>query len=125
MSKRGRHNADAMLILALACGATVEMAAQKAGVSAATVYRRLNEPAFQQLLREARADMVQRTSGALTAMGLEAVRALAELLKPATQPSVRLGAVRIALDSGLKLREVADLEQRLIALEAQLAAQKD
>ena len=33
MPQRGRRNADSVLIMALACGATNEAAAQKAGVS--------------------------------------------------------------------------------------------
>ena len=32
-TRRGRRSADAMLLMALACGATVEAAAMKAGVS--------------------------------------------------------------------------------------------
>ena len=77
MPQRGRRNADSVLINALACGATNEAAAQKAGVSPATVYRRKQEPEFQRLLREARAGMVERTAGAITAMSMEALRALA------------------------------------------------
>jgi transposase-like protein len=124
MPQRGRRNVDPVLIMALACGATVEAAAQKAGVSPATVYRRQHEPEFQTLLRAARSGMVERTAASLTALGLEAVRALAELLKPSTPAPVRLGAVRITLESGLKIREIADLEQRLTALEELMQTQQ-
>jgi len=41
MPQRGRKNADQLLLMALACGATVEAAARSAGISQATVYRRL------------------------------------------------------------------------------------
>ena len=54
-------------------------------------------------------------------MGQEAVRALLELLKSST-PSVRLGAIRTAFEMAIKIREAADLEGRLAALEQQMAS---
>ena len=116
---------DQVLLNALACGATLETAAQKAGMSKATAYRRLKEPQFQRQLQQTLSDMVKRTAGALTALGLEAVRTLAELLKSPTPATVRLGAARAVLETGLKVREVADLEPRLAALEEQLLAQQE
>jgi hypothetical protein len=121
MAQRGKRGVDHKLLLALACGATVEAAARQAGVSESTVYRRLADPAFQQQLRALRADMVQRTAGTLTAAASEAVRTLVELLKPGVAPATRLGAARAVLESGVKLREIAELEVRLAALEQQLA----
>jgi hypothetical protein len=122
MAHRGRKNADEVLLLAIACGATVENAAAKAGVSTRTATRRMADPAFQKRLRAIRLEMVQRTMGTLTASGQEAARTLLELMKSST-PSVRLGAVRLALEMGIKMREVADLEGRLAALESQAAAE--
>ena len=120
MAHRGRKNADEALAMALACGATVESAAAKAGVSRRTATRRLADPAFQGRLRALRADMLQRTTGALTAAGQEFVRALFELLKDSS-PTVRLGAIRCGLEYGVKLRENADLEERIAALEQRTA----
>ena len=125
MPQGGRRNADQVFINALACGATVEAAAQKAGLSKATAYRRLKDPQFQRQLQQTLSDMVKRTAAGLTALGLEALRTLAELLKAPTPAAVRLGAARIALESGLKIREVADFEQRLVALEEQMRAQQE
>jgi hypothetical protein len=82
MAHKGRKNADQLLIMALACGATVEAAARSAGVSQATVYRRLQDPEFCNLLQQTKADMVQRTAGMLTASGMESVKTLLELQKP-------------------------------------------
>jgi hypothetical protein len=121
MAQKGKRNADNQLLLALACGASVENAARQAGVSESTAYRRLADPDFSQRLKELRADMVQRTAGALTAAATEAVRTLLELQKPSAPPAVRLGAARSVLEIGVKLREVADLEERLTALEESLA----
>ena len=53
-----RRKADADLILALACGATPEHAAQKAGLGLRTVYRRLAEPRFRARVDAVRADIV-------------------------------------------------------------------
>jgi hypothetical protein len=58
MPQRGRRKADQLLLMALACGATVEAAAHKAGVSQATVYRRLNDLDFQKRLQQVLSDMV-------------------------------------------------------------------
>jgi hypothetical protein len=121
MSRRGRHNADDALLLALACGATAENAARTTSVSLRTVYRRLADPAFHTRLQGARADMVQRATGMLTAAALEAVKTLLGLQHASVPAAVRLGAARAILEIGAKLREVADLEARLAALEQQVA----
>ena len=121
MAHRGRQQADDALLLALACGATVENAARQAGVSLRTAHRRMADESFRQRLQALRDDMVQRASGAMTAASHEAVRTLLELLKPSMPPAVRLGAARSVLEIGMKVRENAVLEERLAALEARLA----
>ena len=99
----------------------MEGAGRQCGISERTIHRRLADPTFRRQLQEMRADLVQRTTGAMTAASTEAVRALIELLKPVAPPAVRLGAARATLELGMKLREVSDLEQRMTALEEQLA----
>jgi uncharacterized small protein (DUF1192 family) len=118
MSTPRRKKSEDALLLALACGASVENAARQCGLSDRTVYRRLTEPDFRQRLQELRAEIVQRTAGALTAAATEAVRTLLELQKPAHSGTVRLGAARAILELGMKIREVAELEARIAALEA-------
>ena len=120
MPTRGRKDADEALLMALACGANVENAARQAGVSRRTAQRRLADPGFCRRLSEARADMVRRASGMLTAAALESVKTLLTLQGPPNPPAVRLGAARSVLEIGIKLREAADLEERLSALEQQL-----
>jgi len=121
---RGRRNADEALLAALACGATVENAARTAGISARTAHRRLKEEGFQKRLQDVRADMLQRTVGMLTASGMEASKTLISLLDPSVPQAVRLGATRTILEFGIKLRDSAELSERIAALEAQLAATK-
>lgn len=121
MPQHGKRNSDSNLLTALACGATVESAARNAGVSERTAYRRLHDPKFTRRLQEMRADMVQRTAGMLTAAGGESVKTLLALLQASTPAAVRLGAARACLELGLKLRETAELMERIAALEAKLA----
>jgi AcrR family transcriptional regulator len=121
VAHRGRKNADEALLLALVCGATVENAAAAAGVSPRTATRRLADSEFQKRLQALRLDIVQRTSGALTAAGTEAVRTLLELLKAGSSAPVRLRAAQCVLEIGIKMRVVTDLEERITALEQQEA----
>jgi len=96
--------ADEDLILALACGATIQVAAQKAGVSERTVYRRLDKPKFRHYITRCRADMVQRTSGLLTAAAAPIVKTLLSLTEPGQPPATRLGACRTVLEQSIRLR---------------------
>ena len=117
MELAGAKKSGNGLILALACGATVENAARKAGVSERTVYRRLADPAFRQQIRKTRAEMAERAAAALTAASMEAVKTLVALHAQGTPPAVRLGAARAVLELGAKLRESVELEQRIAVLE--------
>jgi hypothetical protein len=117
MAQPNRKKAEDALLLALACGATVDSAARQAGLCERTVYRRLKDADFKRKLRDVRADMLARTAAALTAAATEAVRTLLDLQKPGVQAAVRLGAARAILEIGLKLRETVDLEARIAALE--------
>ena len=74
------------------------------------------DAAFRRHLQQLRGDRVQRTAAAT-----EAVRTLLDLLQPSAPHTARLGAARSVLEIGVKLREVADLEERLAALERQQA----
>jgi hypothetical protein len=123
MSTTGRKNADDSLLPALACGATVENAARKAEVSVRTVKRRLADAGFRQRLTETKADMGRRTAATLSAAAVEAVKTLLDLQSKTTPPAVRLGAARAILELGLKVREAAEFEERLAAVEQRVANQ--
>jgi len=107
--------------MALACGATIEVAAQTARISPATIYRRKQDPEFCKQLQQTSSELVQRMTGILTGAGTEAVRTLLSLMKETAPAAVRLGAARAVLDGIVKFREFADFEQRLAALEEQAA----
>ena len=118
-----KKNEDALLI-ALACGATVEAAAKQCGVHDRTVYRRMADPEFQTQLKAIRSDMVRRAAGNLTAAAGEAVRTLLALLKEPTPHATRLGAARAILEIGMKVREIAEIEADMRELEKQVESIK-
>jgi len=101
----------------LANGALVSQAALKAGVSERTVYRRLQLPEFQARIDAFQEETLQRAAAVLTAAAQEGIHSLVALQDNSTPPNVRRAAARDILDMGLRLREAADLEKRLAALE--------
>ena len=125
MAGSDRSNADGRLLAALAGGATVADAAGQASVSERTAWRRLNDAAFRARVDEARRQTVQAAIDALSATGTAAALTLRQLLLKEYPPAVRLGAARSILELTMRLREAHELEQRLAALEARLAADDD
>jgi hypothetical protein len=124
MARTTRKETDRTLLQALACGATVENAARKAGVGERTVYRRLADTAFRERLNQERLDLVKRTAGMLTGAGPTSVKTLLDLQTDFTvAAAVRRRAARDILEMGLRLREGAELEERLAAIEARLGRQ--
>jgi hypothetical protein len=121
---RKRKNTDDSLLAALACGAALEHAARSAGMSVRTAQRRMKEPDIRQRLQQVRATMVERTSGMITAAGMEAVKTLITLQDPSTPAGVRRAAAQTILEVGLKLRENTELAERLAAVEAQVNLQR-
>jgi len=112
-----RRQADEAFVTAMACGATVESAARSAGISLRTATRRRAEPGFQKRVRCIQADILDRATGALTAISTEAVKALHALLQPSVSEPARLGAVRTSLEMAIKFRENTDFAERIEALE--------
>jgi hypothetical protein len=118
MARAKEKAADAALLQALACGATVENAARKAAVSERTAYRRLADPEFCKQLQRLRLEIVQRTAAMLTGAGMSSVKTLLDIQQDvAVHAGVRRRAARDVLEMGMKLRENADWEERLAVLE--------
>jgi phage terminase small subunit len=108
---------DAVLVTTLAKGATVAQAALQAGVSERTAYRRLQQPEFQERIDALQEETLQRAAAVLTAAAQQGIHSLVALQEPSTPPAVRRAAARDILEMGLRLREVASTEKRLLALE--------
>jgi hypothetical protein len=117
-----KRKPDAKLVLALACGALPEQAAQQSGVSLRTVFRRLAEPGFRSQIVELQAEMLRRAAGMFTAATLSSVKTLTNMQQSANSESVRLGAARSIIELGCKLRESVELMERMAAVETQLAS---
>jgi len=65
---------------------------------------------------------VFRTAGLLTGAGMGSVKTLVDLQNDvAVPPGVRRRSARDVLEMGLKFREIAELEQRLAAIEQRLS----
>jgi hypothetical protein len=118
-----RSRSDELLLGALAAGSPVDQAAETAGISVRTAYRRLADPGFARRLAQARDELISSALGELVECASEAVATLRALLQ-AKDERVRLGAARSTLEQLLRLRETLTLSQRLAALERSLQAQK-
>jgi len=116
MADNDRENVDDRLALELAAGRTVAEAAQAAGFSERTAYRRLEDPGFRRHISAIRGEMVSRATGRLADVSAKAVETLSALLS-AESETVRLGAARSILELGTKLREANELERRITELE--------
>ena len=116
MKNEGRNRSDELLLTRLAAGATVEQAANAAGISTRTAYRRLADPAFTRRLAQARDELISSALGELVGCASEAVATLRALLS-ASDERVRLGAAKSTLEQLLRLRETLTLSQRLAVLE--------
>ncbi len=122
MAGKKRQKADHILLQALACGATIENAALKAGLGQRTVYRRLAQPEFRERLGRLRAEMIERTAGMLTGAAMGSVKTLVDLQQnQEISPAVRRSAARDVLELGIRFREAADVEGRLALVEELLA----
>src|SRR5437879_5891418 len=120
MADFGRRKGDSALLVALAVGHTVREAAQLAGIAERTATRRTADAEFRRRVAELRGEMVSQALGRLADASVEAAETLRSLLGGNSE-SARLGAAKAILELGNKLRENVELEQRLTALEQQLA----
>ena len=120
MAENGRKNVDDALVLALATGLSVPAAAQRAGASERTAYRRLDDPAFRSRIAQARSALFAEAVGRLAGLAGKAADALGELLT-SDRDLVKLQAAKGVLELGPKLREAGELAERLDALERRMA----
>jgi hypothetical protein len=123
-SHTGRKGADDQLAALLAFGHTVDYAAKQAHVSPRTAYRRLQNPSFRRRIEELRSQAFERTASLLISASTTAVTTLVQLLNSSSD-AVKLGAARSVIEHARILRETANLEDRLAALEARLETETE
>ena len=109
-------------IAALLEGQTQGTAATAAGVGRQTVSRWLSEPAFSAALREGSDGAIRAASARLAALAEHAVTSIAVTMQQPTTPGagVRLRAADALLGHALRIREHADILERLAQLEKML-----
>src|ERR1700693_693479 len=107
--KTRRKKGEEALALAIACGATVEAAATRAGVSTRTAYRRLSEETFSDRIKQIQRQMTQRSLAMLIAAGQLAAKTMVNLMEDAIPPAARLGAAKSVLDLGTRVRDLDEL----------------
>jgi hypothetical protein len=114
---------------ALAGGKTKADAARAAGVTTRTIHRWLQDDDFRGQVAERRAELLDQALGALSEAAGEAVATLREALSaPPSQAratGARVAAARAILSMLVPLKEVLDIEERLVALEAEAEERRD
>jgi len=109
--------------LALAAGRTEGEAARESGAGARTIRTWLAEqPAFARRIGELRYEMTSRALGRLIDNMASASDTLGYLSRKGKSEMVRLSAARAVLELSCKARESVELEERLQALEQQVAS---
>lgn len=106
-------------VMALLSCPSIEQAAKQAGIGARTLHRWLTDPDFQAALTEAEGAAIAEATRRLVGLSDAAITTVASLmLDKGNSPTVRLRAATSVLDYLLRLRELANVEERLAALEA-------
>jgi hypothetical protein len=113
-----RSRREDRMILALLEHATVEKAAIAAGVSEATMWRRIKEPAFQAAVRQARRDAFNRAIARLQQAGSAAVATLLRIMCDSKMPgATRVRAAVSVLELAFRGMELEDMQGRIQRLE--------
>ncbi len=113
LSPKQRRAVEALLATGEAAAA-----AREAGVARDTLYRWLKQPAFLAEVRKAEAAALDELSRLLVRLGRTAAATLAKAMSdPAAPYPTRVRAADAALSRLLQLRELAQLEARVQALE--------
>jgi hypothetical protein len=118
-----RKSRDAIIVMLMAAGRTIESTATAAGVSPATICRRLRKPEFQDRIQVARARFAADAGARLGSMMGKASDVLARLLDSQNE-KIKLAAAREVLTLGVKLRREGEWEERMEAIERQLGFRK-
>jgi transposase-like protein len=110
---------------ALLATGEVAAAAREAGINRTTLYRWLKEPAFLSAVRSAETEALDELSRLLVRLGRTAVATIAKAMSdPVTPVATRVRAADVALGRLLQLRELAQLEARVQALEQTAGLEK-
>ena len=97
---------------------TVGAAAEAAGVAERTIYRWFDVPVFRAALARAEGDAIDQATRNLLKLSQAALSVFEDVMDDeAVSPGVRLRAADLVMVHLTRLRELRDVEQRLVALE--------
>jgi len=117
MTKRG----NARLIGALVEGNTIERAAEKSGLSARTVARRLQDPGFRAEIGKARREFIEIIVSRLVRSSTIASVELEKVIRDEdASTSDRLKAMKLALTEGGRWMDRGELDDRIASVEDRL-----
>lgn len=103
----------------------VTRAADAVGVNRATIRRWRQTPAFDAALRAAEAEALDGVGRRLTRLSAAALDVIDQVLADAGAPAaLRIRAADLVLARLLQVRELVEIEDRLAALEAAVAARE-
>ena len=112
-------------VMALITEPTIKAAADKIGITTATLYKWLKLPEFRSAYMEAKRETVSVAITRLQQVAVEAVDALRSIMNdPNKAASARVAAARTILEMAIKAVEIEDLEVRIEELE-RVMAQKE
>lgn len=110
-------------IAALLSCRNIPEAARVAKVGERTLYRWMTKTSFRAALVQAEEEAIDAATRRLLGLQNAAIDTLGNVLKDVdNSPNVRISAARSVLDFLLKLRELRNVESRLIALEQVIGA---
>jgi hypothetical protein len=119
VGEKNRERLQERAISLLLSEKTIERAAQKCHVTRQTMHRWMKDPGFRAAYLEAKTELLQRATRALTRNSAAAAETLAKVFKGRPKPnqsanvSAAIGTLRLALDAFA----LEDLDERLRKLE--------
>jgi hypothetical protein len=112
-----------LFVTALLSHASVDDAAEAAGISHSTAWRWIRQPDVLARLREARRDAMNRAIARLQEAASGAVDCLCQVQRDGESESARVSAARTILEQALRAVELGDVLERLDAIERTVKSQ--
>ncbi len=110
-----------LVISALITERTMEDAARKAGIGKTTIFRWLQDEAFQNAYRQARSEIVRHAITQAQNACSEAITVLKEIMSSKEAPaSTRVSAAKVVLETSIKAVELEDIIARIEKIETHL-----
>lgn len=110
--------AQTRTIAALLTHRTIEDAAKAADVTTRTITRWMEDQNFRLQLANAETNVIDHATRQLIALQADAIKTMASIMDDGkVSPAVRLRAAQAILDTVIRLRELRNVEVRLLALE--------